>query len=145
MKTSVITSVKEQDRKWYVIDAEGKVLGRLATRIADILRGKNKATFTPHVDMGDHVVVINADKIAVTGRKEESKYYYQHSGHPGNLRLTTMKQLLQKKPTKVLSEAVYGMLPKNKLRDHFMSKLHLYVGAEHQHAAQNPQPLEIKR
>lgn len=145
MKTSVITSMKEQDRKWYIIDAEGKVLGRLATRIADVLRGKTKATFTPHVDMGDHVVVINADKIAVTGRKEESKYYYQHSGHPGNLRLTTMKQLLQKKPTKVLSEAVYGMLPKNKLRDHFMSKLHLYVGAEHQHAAQNPQPLEIKR
>ncbi len=143
MKTSVPTAKQQQDRKWFIVNAEGKVLGRLATEIADILRGKHKASFTPHMDMGDHVVVINAGKIAVTGAKMDQKKYYSHSGHPGALKTTNLQTMLERKPLKVLEHAVSGMMPKNKLRAVFLKKLHLFEGAEHTHEAQQPEPLEI--
>ncbi|MGE3278720.1 MAG: 50S ribosomal protein L13 [Candidatus Altimarinota bacterium] len=143
MKTSIPKVLKEQDRKWYIVDAEGQVLGRLATRIADILRGKHRPTFTPHMDMGDHVVVINSSKIRVTGAKHDQKIYYSHSQYPGHLSLTTLKEMQKKKPGKIIEEAVRGMLPKNKLRDGFMQKLHVYEGTEHQHDAQKPEALAL--
>lgn len=143
MKTSIPKAVQEKDRKWFVIDAEGQVLGRLATRVADVLRGKHRATFTPHMDTGDHVIVINSGKIRVTGAKPDQKIYYRHSQYPGHLSLTTLKEMQQKKPGKIIEEAVRGMLPKNKLRDGFMQKLHVYEGAEHQHEAQKPESLSL--
>lgn len=144
MKTSVpkLDAVKA-DTNWYVVDATDQTLGRLAAVIAPMLRGKNKPTFTPHMDMGDHVVVINADKIRVTGSKMAQKFYYSHSGHPGHLKYRNLEEMLTKKPMKVLEKAIYGMLPKNKLRDRSIQRLHLYEGAEHKHEAQNPQPLSI--
>lgn len=143
MKTSIPTKEQQQNRKWFLVNAEGKILGNLATEIADILRGKNKATFTPHMDMGDHVVVINAGKIVVTGAKLDQKKYYSHSGHPGALKETDLQTMLERKPLKVLERAVSGMMPKNKLRSVFLKKLHLFEGAEHNHEAQQPEPLEI--
>lgn len=143
MKTSVPTTEQMKDRKWYLVDAEGKTLGRLATKIASILRGKHKPSFTPHMDMGDHVVVINAKKVRVTGAKGEQKQYYSHSGHPGNLKFVSLQEMLEKRPLKVLEKAVSGMLPKNKLRDRFLKKLHLYEDAEHQHEAQSPEVLSL--
>jgi len=140
MKTSIPKALKQQDRKWFVIDAEGKVLGRLAARVADVLRGKHRPTFSPHMDTGDHVVILNSDKIKVTGAKQDQKIYYTHSQYPGHLRLTALKDM---KPSKVFEEAVRGMLPKNKLRDEFMKKLHVYEGAEHQHEAQKPEVLSF--
>lgn len=140
MKTSTPKVLQQSDRKWYVIDAEGKVLGRLSAKIADVIRGKHRATFSPHMDMGDHVIVINADKIKVTGAKPEQKIYYRHSQYPGHLKLTPLKEM---KPSKVLEEAIYGMLPKNKLRDEFMKKLHVHAGSEHNHEAQKPEALTI--
>ena len=127
-------------RSWFVIDAEGQTVGRLATRIATALRGKHKADFTPHVDNGDHVVVVNVDKVVFTGRKLDHKHYYRYSGHPGGLRATSARKMLDTHPERVLHAAVKGMLPKNRLSRQVIKKMHLYVGAEHPHEAQQPQP-----
>jgi len=131
----------EVDRRWYVVDAEGQTLGRLATRIADTLRGKNKAQYTPHVDTGDFVVVVNAEKITVTGKKLDDKIYYRHSGYPGGLRQRTLREQLERRPTEVLRKAVKGMLPRNRLARTQLTKLKIYSGPEHPHEAQGPAPL----
>jgi large subunit ribosomal protein L13 len=135
----------EVERRWYVVDAEGQTLGRLATRIADTLRGKNKAQYTPHVDTGDFVVVVNAEKIAVTGNKLDQKRYYRHSGYPGGLRSRTLREQLDRRPTEVIRTAVKGMLPKNRLARQQLNKLKVYAGPDHPHEAQAPQPLEVGR
>jgi large subunit ribosomal protein L13 len=127
------------EKKWWVVNAEGKVLGRLATQVAILLRGKAKPQFAPFVDMGDFVIVINADKIAVTGRKPEKKEYYSHSGYPGGLKTEVLKDLLAKKPEVVIKKAVWGMIPKNTLGRAVYKKLKVYRGSEHPHKAQNPQ------
>jgi large subunit ribosomal protein L13 len=131
----------EVERRWYVVDAEGQTLGRLATRIADTLRGKRKPEYTPHIDTGDFVVVVNAEKIAVTGKKLEQKIYYRHSGYPGGLRERTLSEELARRPTEVLRKAVKGMLPRNRLARQQITKLKIYAGPEHPHVAQNPDPL----
>jgi large subunit ribosomal protein L13 len=133
----------EIQRDWLIVDAEGKTLGRLATQIAERLRGKNKPQFAPHVDIGDFVVVINAEKIAVTGNKLEQKIYYKHSGYPGGLRERTLKEQLNRQPTEVLRKAVKGMLPRNRLGRAQLTKLKIYAGPEHPHDAQAPTPLEV--
>jgi large subunit ribosomal protein L13 len=125
-------------RAWFIVDADGQTLGRMATRIATVLRGKHKPTFTPHLDMGDHVIVINADKIVLTGSKAEQKLYHAHSGFPGGLRSVPFATMLERKPTQVVEAAVKGMLPKNKLGRQMGTKLKVYAGAEHPHAAQQP-------
>ncbi len=130
-------------RNWYVIDATDVVLGRLASHVATLLRGKHKATFAPHVDGGDFVIVINADKVALTGNKRETKLAYRHSGFPGGLRATTYSDLLDKHPERAIEKAVRGMLPKTSLARQQLSKLKVYRGAEHPHAAQQPKPFEI--
>ena len=129
------------ERKWYVVDAEGKTLGRLASEIAKVLRGKNKAIFTPHIDTGDYVIVINAEKIAVTGKKLDQKIYYHHSDYVGGMKETTLKEMLAKKPESVIEMAVKGMLPKGPLGRQMYTKLHVYAGAEHDNAAQKPEVL----
>jgi large subunit ribosomal protein L13 len=131
----------EVERRWYVVDAEGQTLGRLATRIADTLRGKKKPEYTPHIDTGDFVVVVNAEKIAVTGKKLEQKIYYRHSGYPGGLRERTLAEELERRPTEVLRKAVKGMLPRNRLARQQITKLKIYAGPEHPHQPQNPEPL----
>ena len=131
----------EVERRWYVVDAEGETLGRLATRVADVLRGKNKPTFTPHVDTGDFVVVVNADKVHVTGKKLEQKRYYRHSGYPGGLRSRTLAEQLERQPTEVIRRAVRGMLPRNRLGRAQIGKLKIYAGPDHPHTAQQPEPL----
>src|SRR5687767_14024182 len=131
----------EVSRDWYVVDAEGKTLGRLATRIADTLRGKQKAQYTPHVDTGDFVVVVNAEKIAVTGKKLDEKLYHRHSGFPGGLRTRTLREQLDRRPTEVLRKAVKGMLPRNRLSRAQLTKLKIYAGPEYPHEAQDPKPL----
>jgi len=133
----------EVERKWYVVDAEGKHLGRLATEIVRVLRGKNKPQYTPHVDVGDFVVVVNADRVAVTGRKAEQRVYRRHSGYPGGMKETSYGQMLARKPTEVLRKAVYGMMPKTRLARKQFKKLKIYAGPEHPHAAQDPQTLEV--
>ncbi len=142
MKTYVAKQ-SEITRKWYIVDAKDKVLGRLATELAKVLRGKNKPTFTPHLDCGDYVIVVNADKVKLTGNKEEAKKYYSHSGYPGALKEKTAAKMREEKPTKILFEAVKGMVPRNKLRNHVMDKLKLYVGDEHPHTAQQPEELKL--
>jgi large subunit ribosomal protein L13 len=132
----------EIERHWYVVDAEAKTLGRLATQIADVLRGKGKAAYTPHIDTGDFVVVVNAEKIHVTGQKLDQKLYYHHSGYPGGLRTRTLREQLDRRPEEVLRKAVKGMLPKNKLASAQLRKLKIYAGPEHPHAAQNPEPMQ---
>jgi large subunit ribosomal protein L13 len=132
---------EDVERRWYVVDAEGQTLGRLATRIADALRGKGKPTFTPHVDSGDFVVVVNADKIAVTGKKLDEKRYYRHSGYPGGLRSRTLREQLERRPTEVVRTAVKGMLPRNRLARRQITKLKVYAGPAHPHEAQRPEPL----
>jgi large subunit ribosomal protein L13 len=134
----------EIERRWYVVDAEGKNLGRLATQIADTLRGKTKPQYTPHVDTGDFVVVVNAEKIAVTGKKLDEKVYFRHSGYPGGLKQRTLREQLERRPTEVLRMAVKGMLPKNRLAARQLTKLKIYAGPEHPHEAQAPKPLEVK-
>ncbi len=131
----------EVERKWYLVDAEGQTLGRLATRIADTLRGKNKPEYTPHVDTGDFVVVVNAERIAVTGNKLDDKMYHRHSGYPGGLRSRTLREQLERRPTEVLRKAVKGMLPRNRLSRAQITKLKIYAGPAHPHEAQAPQPL----
>ncbi len=134
---------EDVQREWYLVDATGKTLGRLASEIAKILMGKHKPTYTPHVDGGDFVVVVNAEKIHATGKKLDKKIYYKHTGYPGGLKETTLREMLQKKPEEVIRLAVRGMLPKNKLRDRRMKRLKVYAGPEHPHKAQNPKPLEL--
>ncbi len=134
----------EVERKWYVVDAEGQTLGRLASEIAKVLRGKNKPQYTPHVDVGDFVVVVSADRLVVTGKKAEQKVYRRHSGYPGGLKTTSYERMMERRPEEVLRKAVYGMMPKNRLARRQMRKLKIYAGAEHPHAAQNPQKLEVK-
>ncbi len=132
----------EIERHWYVVDAEAKTLGRLATQIAEVLRGKGKAAYTPHIDSGDFVIVVNAEKIHVTGQKLDQKMYYHHSGYPGGLRTRTLREQLDRRPEEVLRKAVKGMLPKNRLASAQLRKLKIYAGPEHPHAAQNPEPLQ---
>ena len=129
------------DRKWYVVDAEGQTLGRLASEVAKVLRGKNKPIYTPHMDCGDYVVIVNADKIVVTGKKLDQKIYYHHSGFVGGMKETTLREMLQKKPEQVVELAVKGMLPKGPLGRQMYTKLHVYAGPEHKHEAQKPEVL----
>jgi large subunit ribosomal protein L13 len=138
--STTITRPADVERGWYVIDATDQTLGRLATRIATVLRGKHKATFQPHVDTGDFVVVVNADKVKLTGNKLDQKFYYNYSGYAGGLRARSARELLDTYPDRVLTHAVKGMLPKNRLARQVLSKLKVYGGAEHPHAAQKPQP-----
>jgi large subunit ribosomal protein L13 len=142
LKTYVATP-QDRERNWLLVDAEGQTLGRLATQIADALRGKRKPTFTPHVDVGDFVVVVNAEKIAVTGDKRAKKLYHRHSGYPGGLKTRTLNDMLERRPEEVIRLAVRGMLPKNRLARKQLTKLKVYAGAEHPHEAQKPQPMEI--
>jgi large subunit ribosomal protein L13 len=142
MKTFVATPA-HRERNWLVVDAAGKTLGRLATQIADLLRGKGKPEYTPHVDTGDFVVVINAEKIAVTGNKLADKRYYRHSGYPGGLKSRTLQDMLERQPEEVIRRAVRGMMPRNRLARKQLTKLKVYAGPDHPHAAQKPQPLEI--
>ena len=132
------------ERKWFIVDATGHTLGRLASEVAKVLRGKNKPVFTPHVDTGDYVIIINAEKIKVTGKKLDQKIYYNHSDYVGGMKETTLKDMLAKKPTYVVEHAVKGMLPKGPLGRQMMSKLHVYAGENHGHEAQKPEVLEIK-
>jgi large subunit ribosomal protein L13 len=141
---SFMASPATIERKWYVIDATGHTLGRLSSEIAKILRGKNKPTYTPHIDTGDYVIVVNADKIKVTGKKLDQKIYYNHSDYVGGMRETTLRELNAKKPGEAIKLAVKGMLPKGPLGRQMITKLHVYAGPEHNNAAQKPEVLEIK-
>ena len=131
------------ERKWYVVDAEGQTLGRLASKVARVLRGKDKPIYTPFQDLGDYVIIINAEKIAVTGKKLDKKLYYRHSEYVGGFKSNTLREMLDKKPEQVLREAVKGMLPKGALGNQMITKLHVYAGAEHPHAAQKPETMTI--
>ena len=141
---TVMPKEAEIDRKWFVVDATDKVLGRLASRVAHVLRGKHKPTFAPNVDMGDHVIVVNASKIVLTSDKAEKKIAYRHSGYPGGLKSQNYTELMEKKPTEVVRKAVRGMLPKTTLGRQMLKKLKIYAGPDHPHAAQAPQPLAIE-
>jgi large subunit ribosomal protein L13 len=143
MRTYVATPADRQ-RDWYVVDAEGQTLGRLATRIADALRGKRKPEYTPHVDTGDFVIVVNAERIRVTGDKLHSKVYWRHSGYPGGIRSRTLEEMLARRPEEVIRKAVKGMLPRNRLARAQLRKLKVYAGPEHPHQAQQPQAMEIE-
>ncbi|MCT4605173.1 MAG: 50S ribosomal protein L13 [Marinisporobacter sp.] len=140
---SFVAKPHEVERKWYVVDAEGKTLGRLASQVASILRGKNKPTYTPHVDTGDNVIIINAEKVEVTGKKMDQKMYRHHTGYVGHMKEMTYKQLLQKHPERIIEFAVKGMLPKNSLGRQMFKKLKVYTGTEHNHEAQKPEILDI--
>ena len=142
MKTYQATK-EDLDRKWYLVNAEGKVLGRLSTELAKILKGKNKPTYTPHLDTGDFVIVVNAGKVALTGKKMKDKIYYHHTGYPGGIKEITAEKLLAKKPTEMIRIAVKGMLPKNSLGRQMLRKLKIYTGPNHPHEAQKPIPLNI--
>ena len=143
MRTYQATS-QDRERVWYVVDAESKTLGRLATQIANVLRGKRKPTYTPHVDVGDFVIVVNAEKVAVTGDKREKKLYWRHSGYPGGIRSRTLGDMLEKRPEEVIRKAVKGMLPRNRLARQQLRKLKVYAGPDHPHQAQKPEHLEIE-
>ncbi len=130
---------------WHVIDAQGQILGRLASRVASVLRGKHKPAFTPHLDLGDHIIIINAEKIHMTGSKFQKKLYYHHTGFPGGIKSISAEQLLKNKPTDLIFKAVNGMLPKNRLRKQLAGKLRVYAGSEHPHGAQKPQPMTLSR
>ncbi len=142
MRTYVATPAT-RERNWLVVDATGQTLGRLATQIADTLRGKNKPEFTPHCDVGDFVIVVNAERIAVTGKKMEEKRYYRHSGYPGGLKSRTLAEMLERRPEEVIRKAVKGMLPRTRLGRAQLRKLKVYAGPEHPHAAQKPEPMEV--
>lgn len=141
--SSYVQKPHEVERKWYLVDATDKTLGRLSSKIASMIRGKHKPIFTPHVDCGDYVVVINAEKVKVTGKKLEDKEYKRHSGYPGGLKTVTLEKMLEDKPEDVMIHAVKGMLPKGKLGRQMLKKLRVYKGAEHDHSAQKPEKLEI--
>ncbi|MFL5865492.1 MAG: 50S ribosomal protein L13 [Thermoleophilaceae bacterium] len=143
MKTYVATPAT-RERNWIVVDASGQTLGRLATQIADVLRGKRKPEFTPHCDVGDFVIVVNAEKVAVSGKKREEKRYYRHSGYPGGLRSRTLGEMLERRPEEVLRRAVKGMLPRTRLGRAQLRKLRVYAGPDHPHAAQQPEPMELR-
>ena len=143
MKT-FIASAAAIERKWYVVDAAGHTLGRLASEVASVLRGKNKPIYTPHIDTGDYVIIVNADKVKVTGKKLDQKIYYNHSAYVGGMKETTLKDMLVKKPEYVINHAVKGMLPKGPLGRQMLKKLHVYAGENHLHEAQKPEVLEIK-
>ena len=138
---SFMASTEKVERKWYVVDATGYTLGRLSSEIAKVLRGKNKPIFTPHIDTGDYVIVVNAEKVKVTGKKLDQKIYYRHSEYVGGMKETTLREMLAKKPEKVVELAVKGMLPKGPLGRQMYTKLHVYAGPEHEHAAQKPEVL----
>ncbi|WP_406628228.1 50S ribosomal protein L13 [Patulibacter brassicae] len=142
MKTYVANS-ETRERAWYVVDATNQTLGRLSTQISEVLRGKRKPEYTPHVDTGDFVIVVNAEKIAVTGNKRTDKLYHRHSGYPGGLSTRTFEEQLEKRPEEIIRIAVKGMLPKNRLARKQLTKLKVYAGPDHPHVAQKPQPLEI--
>ena len=144
MTTTYMAKATDVKQDWYVIDAAGKTLGRLATEAASLIRGKHKPTFTPHVDTGDFVIVINADKVVLTGKKLDKKMYYRHSGYPGGLKTTSARELINTKPERVIEFAVHGMLPKSKLGHQMKTKLKVYAGAEHPHQAQQPQVWELR-
>jgi len=143
VSTTFMANPQNIERKWYVVDAEGKTLGRLASQVAAILRGKHKPTFTPHVDCGDYVIIINADKVQVTGKKFAEKVYLRHSGYPGGQKAITFERMIATHPTRVLELAIKGMLPHNRLGRQMYRKLKVYAGPEHPHAAQKPEPLEL--
>ena len=140
---SFMASPSTVERKWYVVEAEGKTLGRLASEVANVLRGKNKPIYTPHIDTGDYVIVVNAEKVKVTGKKLDQKIYYHHSEYVGGMKEATLKEMMQKKPEFVITHAVKGMLPKGPLGRQMLKKLHVYAGPEHNHAAQKPETLDI--
>lgn len=144
MRTTYMAKPGEIQSKWYVVDAEGQTLGRLSSEVASIIRGKYNPQFTPHVDTGDHVIVINAEKIQLTGNKWNDKKYYRHSHYPGGLKVTTAAVMRDKKPERMIELAVYGMLPKNRLGNKLKSKLKVYAGSEHPHAAQNPEVWQLR-
>jgi large subunit ribosomal protein L13 len=139
-----VANAATRERRWLLVDAEGRTLGRLATQIADALRGKRKPEYTPHVDTGDFVVVVNAEKIAVTGNKRADKHYYRHSGYPGGLRSRTLAEMLDRRPEEVIRRAVKGMLPRNRLARKQLTKLKIYAGPDHPHAAQQPTPVDME-
>jgi large subunit ribosomal protein L13 len=143
MKTFV-AKPSDRQRDWYVVDAQGLTLGRLATQIADVLRGKRKPTYTPHIDTGDFVIVVNAEKIAVTGNKRADKLYHRHSGYPGGLRTRTFEQMITRRPEEVIRIAVKGMMPRNRLARKQLTKLKVYAGPQHPHIAQRPAELELR-
>ena len=143
MKTYVAKST-DRERNWLVVDANGKTLGRLATQIADALRGKRKPEYTPHVDTGDFVVVVNAEKVSVSGKKRQDKRYYRHSGYPGGLRSRTFEEMIDRRPEEIVRLAVKGMMPRNRLARKQITKLKVYAGPEHPHIAQKPQPMEVE-
>lgn len=145
MKTTKFAKKEEIQRKWYLVDAKDVVLGRMAAKIADCLRGKNKPTFTPHVDTGDFVIVINADKVKVTGNKLEDKKYYHHTGYIGHIKEETLKERMITAPDKVIQDAVWGMLPKNRLGRAMLKKLKVYAGADHGHSAQKPELIQLTK
>lgn len=142
---SYMASASNIERKWYVVDAEGQTLGRLCSEVAKVLRGKNKPIYTPHIDTGDNVIVINAEKIKVTGKKLDQKIYYRHSDYVGGMKETTLKEMMAKKPEDVITLAVKGMLPKGPLGRSMIKKLHVYAGPEHDNAAQKPEVLELQK
>jgi large subunit ribosomal protein L13 len=144
MRTTYMAKANEIERKWYVVDAEGQTLGRLASEVASILRGKHKPTYTPNVDTGDHVIIINAEKIELTGKKLTNKIYYRHSQHPGGLKSRTALEMRTNYPEKMLELAVKGMLPKGSLGRQMFKKLHVYAGPEHPHQAQKPEKYELR-
>ena len=143
MNKTFTTKPTDIERKWFVVDAQGKTLGRLATEVATILKGKHKPIYAPHIDVGDYVIVVNAEKIHVTGRKMDQKMYYRHSGYPGGMREMNLRDQLERYPTRAVALAIRGMLPKNRLGRKMLSKLKVYAGAEHPHEAQSPVELEI--
>ena len=138
---SYMANPDKVERKWYVVDADGQTLGRLASEVAKVLRGKNKPIYTPHIDTGDYVIVVNADKVKVTGKKLDQKIYYRHSDYVGGMKETTLREMMDKKPERVIELAVKGMLPKGPLGRAMIKKLHVYAGPEHNHAAQKPEVL----
>lgn len=140
---SYMASPSDVERKWYIVDAEGKTLGRMASEIASVLRGKKKPIYTPHIDTGDYVIVVNAEKVTTTGKKLNQKIYYHHSDYVGGMKETTLKEMMNKKPEYVITHAVKGMLPKGPLGRQMLKKLFVYAGPEHKHAAQKPEALEI--
>lgn len=144
MEKTYVTKEVDIQRDWYVVDAAGQTLGRLASQVAHVLRGKHKPTYGPSVDVGDCVIVVNAEKIRVTGRKLDQKIYYRHSKHPGGLKQITLRNLLDKRPTRVIELAVKGMLPKNRLGRRMLKKLKVYAGPDHPHTAQQPQKMELQ-
>jgi large subunit ribosomal protein L13 len=144
VEKTYVTKKEDVQREWYVVDAAGQTLGRLAAQVAHVLRGKHKPIYSPSVDAGDYVIVVNAEKIHVTGRKLDQKVYYRHSGYPGGLKEITLRELLQKHPARAIERAVQGMLPKNRLGRQMFKKLKVYAGSDHPHGAQQPKPFDLK-